>query len=132
MSAEELAREVWRRWNAGEREPDLELFNEDVEIHSVLTQSTFTGYEGVRAWAAEIDEQFARFDLEVDEFEAFGPDLVAMRGSIRLQGRESGLEMEQPASWLITARDGRISFVRNYMGRDEAHEVAARERRGET
>ena len=125
MTAEELVREAWRRWNAGEREPDPDLFAEDIEVHSVLTQSVFVGYNGIRAWTAEIDDQFERWELEIDGFEAIGTDLVAARGRIKLKGRESGLTMDQPASWLLAVDDGKIARIHNYIGHDAALEAAA-------
>lgn len=125
MSAEELVREVWRRWNAGERDPDPDLFAEDVEVHSVLTQSVFVGHDGMRAWTAEIDDQFERWDLVIDGIEPIGTDRAVARGWIKLKGRESGLTMDQEASWLLTVRDGKIASIRNYIGHDAARDAAA-------
>ncbi len=125
MSAEELAREVWRRWNEGERDPDPALFTEDIEIHSALAQAVYKGYDGVAAWTAEIDEQFEQWELGIEGFDELGPDRVVAHGWIKLRGRGSGLEMKQGASWLVAARDGRIASVRNYVGADSAAAAAA-------
>jgi ketosteroid isomerase-like protein len=36
--------------------------------------------------------------------------------------------MEQPASWLVTVRDGKIVSIRNFVGHDAAQDAAAEER----
>lgn len=116
-------REVWRLWNAGDRVPYPELFAEDIEIHSVLAQTVFTGRDGVRRWTTEIDEQFERWKIDVEEIEEIDGGRVLARGKILLRGRGSGVAMEQPASWLIETQDGRIRCIRNYMGQDAAAEA---------
>ena len=49
--------------------------------------------------------------------------MVVATGSISMRGRQSGLDLEQPASWVVELRDGRLLRLRNFVDPDEAAEV---------
>jgi ketosteroid isomerase-like protein len=117
---ERLVSEVWERWNSGDRRVDDETFHPEIEIHSVLTGDVYRGHEGVHRWVAEIDEQFERWDLTIDEIAERDPATVIARGTIHMRGRTSGVVLDQPASWLIEIRDGRVAVIRNFLGQDAA------------
>ncbi len=34
------------------------------------------------------------------------------------RGRQSGIDLDQPASWLVTLRAGRIARIQNFIGPD--------------
>ena len=124
---EGLIRDVWRRWNAGERELDAESFDPEFEIHSALVQDVYRGAEGVRAWTAEIDQQFEAWELRIDEMHEVEPGSFVVHGSIRARGRHSGIDLDGPASWRIDLRDGRILRIRNFIGPDASAEAAEAE-----
>jgi ketosteroid isomerase-like protein len=130
MTAEELVREAFRRWNSGERTVDPELFCEDLEIHSALTGTVWRGEDGVQAWASEIDDQFERWEVSIDEISAHGEERMAARGWIRARGRGSGMDLDQPASWIVHLSDGRIAALHNFIGYDAADRAAQEARRG--
>ncbi len=115
---EDLIREVWARWNAGARDPDDTIMVEDLEIHSALAGRVFHGEAGLREWIGEIDEQFDSWQLGVDEVCELEPGLLIVHGSIAARGRQSGLDLDQPASWLVGVRDGRVSRLVNFIGPD--------------
>lgn len=124
---EELIRDVWARWNAGQRELDPEITDPGLVIHSALTGEAYEGEEGLRRWVQEIDEQFEAWQLGVDEVRGLGAGHYVAHGSIRAQGRGSGMRIDGDASWLIEVRDGRLAMLRNYIGpqaRAEAEEAA--------
>jgi len=125
MTAEELVREAWSRWNTGERTADPELFTGDVEIHSALTKTAWRGMAGVEAWAREIDDQFERWEVSIEEIAPATGDRLAMRGWIRARGRGSGLDLDQPASWIVELREDKIAAIHNFIGHDAAREAAA-------
>ena len=66
---EQLIREIWRRWNEGDRVWDPEIVDPELEIRSMLTGRTYRGRAEVEQWMAEIDEQFEQWRLHVDELE---------------------------------------------------------------
>jgi ketosteroid isomerase-like protein len=78
------------------------------------------GVDGLRTWFTEIDEQFGRWQLDVDEIREANPDRLLVLGSIHLRGRESGVEFEQPMAWLIDFREGRLLRIQMYVDRSEA------------
>jgi hypothetical protein len=125
---ERLIRDIWRRWNDGERDTEIEEMDPGIEIHSALAKNVYSGSSGLAAWISEIDEQFTSWELGIDELRRLAPESYIVHGSIRAQGRTSGLDLDQPASWLIGLREGRVCLIRNFIGSDAhaAAEAAAR------
>jgi hypothetical protein len=122
--AEDLVREVYSRWNEGEREFDEDVFAGSMTIHSALTGDVYEGADGLQTWAAEIDDQFKDWNLLIDDIEAISEDRVLVRGEIQMTGRQSEVTIEQPASWLIDFEDGKMVSLRNFIGRESATEFA--------
>ena len=127
MTGEEVIRETWRRWNAGERELFPELIDPELEVHSHLTGGVYRGEERVREWMAEIDQQFDGWELAIDRIRMPTEGRALVRGSIRGHGSASGIELDEPAAWIVELRGGRILEVHNFVGRDaiEAAEASA-------
>lgn len=113
---EAVIRDIWRRWNAGEREYDPEIIDPEIEIHSALTGQVFRGEEGIGRWVAEIDDQFEAWDLAIEEIAQLAPDDYMARGSVRARGRQSGLDLDQQITWRVTLRDGRLLRLENSIG----------------
>ena len=122
--AEDLVRDVYSRWNEGEREFDDDVFAPSLAIHSALTGDVYEGVEGLQTWTAEIDDQFKDWNLVIDEIESVSEERVLVRGEIQMKGRQSGVAIDQPASWVIDFEDGRMISLRNFIGRDKASEFA--------
>ncbi len=125
VEGEELIREIWRRWNAGEREPDDTIMASDLEVHSALAGRVFRGEAGLREWMGEIDQQFDSWQLGVDEVLELEPGSLIVHGSIAARGRQSGLDLDQPASWLVGIRDGRVCRLVNFIGPDARERAEA-------
>ena len=121
-------RDAFSRWNEGEREFDDAVFEESLTIHSALTGDMYEGADGLQVWAAEIDDQFKDWNLVLDEMESLDDGRIVARGEIQMTGRQSEVAIEQPASWVIEFEDGRISAIRNFIGRDEAEKFTRGER----
>jgi ketosteroid isomerase-like protein len=119
MGGEEVIREVWRRWNEGERVYNPEYIDPEVEILSALTGQVFAGEDGLGQWVAEINEQFDAWELGIDEVLEPEPDRLVVRGRVRARGRNSGLDLDQPLTWRIRMRDGRMLRLENSLGWDE-------------
>ena len=113
---EQIIRENWRRWNEGLREYEPEIFDPAIEIHSTLTGQVFKGADGVSQWVTEIDEQFESWELLIDEIEELPGERLVVRGSARVRGRQSGLDLDQPMTWRVDLRDGRILRLENRIG----------------
>lgn len=115
---EQLIRDIWRRWNDGERSPEAVDLDPGIEIGSALAGRLYRGADGVREWIGEIDEQFESWNLGIDELRAIGPGAYIAHGRIVARGRQSGIDLDQPASWLVTLRAGRIARIQNFIGPD--------------
>jgi ketosteroid isomerase-like protein len=103
----DFARSVFDRWNAGERTfPDEEI-HPDVVLVSRLLGQAVRGRAGVRRYLREIDQQFDEWTMEIEDWRDAG-DRVAALGHVRLHGRRSGVEFDQPVGILFEIRDGQL------------------------
>jgi ketosteroid isomerase-like protein len=123
---EQLIRDAFLRWNEGERESLSDVVGPETEIRSALTPVRLRGREGLRKWFAEIDEQFQSWKIEVRTLEERAPGRFFGDGAIRARGRHSEMDLEQPVSWMIEVRDGRLVRFENYIGPDAAATASAR------
>ena len=112
------------RWNAGDRALDPEEVHPDAVVYSAMTGDAFRGRDKVIAWMAEIDEQFEDWVLSIDEIRGAPGDCLLVIGSVHFRGRTSGVEFDQPMSWLWEFEGGRIKALRNFTGHDAAIEAA--------
>ena len=113
---EAVIREIWRRWNEGEHAFNPDFVDPDVEIHSALTGRSFAGAAEADRWTAEIDDQFEEWELSIAEVEEVSQDRFVVRGSVRARGRQSGIDLDQPITWHVELRDGRLLRLQNVMG----------------
>jgi ketosteroid isomerase-like protein len=51
-------------------------------------------------------------------------DQVLVLGTLRLHGKESGLQVENPLAIMARVREGLITYLKDYADRDEALEAA--------
>jgi ketosteroid isomerase-like protein len=122
-AAESLIGDVWRRWNEGERELDPELFDPEFTVRSHLTGGTYRGEEEIRVWISEIDQQFDGWELRVDRSRPLADGRLLVHGSIRGHGRASGIELDEPAAWIVTVRSGRVLAIHNFIGVEAVKEA---------
>jgi ketosteroid isomerase-like protein len=126
-----LVREAFTRWEAGDygrlREFFLSYSEPDVELCSRLAGvggETYRGHDGVRAWLADIQENFERFTPWQEEVRGAGTDRVVAVGGISFRARESGVDMDVPWGWIYEFRNGRLSRMLFYGSPTEALEAA--------
>ena len=115
---EAVVREVWSRWNSGDRDIDERLIDPDCEVHSALAQRVYRGPDEVREWMGEIDDQFDDWDLSIDEVSAIDADRLLVAEGSDGRGRKSGIDLDEPAAWIIGMRGERMWNIRNFIGRD--------------
>ena len=123
-SREELVREIYARWNQGDRDTNPEEIHPDAVVYSAMTGDTFRGLDGVRRWMAEIDEQFDDWMLTIEEVRNVPGDRLLVLGEVHFRGRASGVEFDQAMGWLIEFEAARITALHNIVGHEAAIEAA--------
>lgn len=126
----ELVREGYALWRAGDYDVLLDFFltnaAPDVEIYSRFggfSGEPYRGHDGLRAWLAEVQENFDRFEPWVDEARAAGDDRVLAFGGIRFRARESGIDMAERMGWVYEFRDRRLRRMLFYGSPSDALEA---------
>src|SRR5689334_10818498 len=109
----EIVRELFERWNRGERGFSDDEVDPAVTVLSRFQAEPFRGRDGLRKWMQEIDDYFKEWRLVVSEWRDEDDEVVGL-GHIRIGGRESGVAFDQPMGWLITLRDGRLVQMRTF------------------
>jgi ketosteroid isomerase-like protein len=104
----ERIRRTFERWNSGDREIDAQESHPEIVIRSTLTSAEYHGYDGMRAWMAEIDDQFGDWRLSIDRFEDVSEGRLLVLGAVHVRGRTSGVEFDQPMGWLVTFSDEQV------------------------
>jgi ketosteroid isomerase-like protein len=109
----EIVRQVSERWNAGDFAGLLELYHDDVSVHTGEHWPERHVLEGKDAFRESIDEWLSVWEsiaVETDRVEVFG-DRVVAHGAWRSTGRLSGVEGTLPIHIVFTVRDGKIARV---------------------
>jgi ketosteroid isomerase-like protein len=119
----ERIRSAFERWNAGDRTPPLEDFDEGIEIKTTIGEAfrgePFRGHDGAREWLAGLDENFERWELVADEFHERA-DTVVVLGKVRARGRGSGVELDQGVGWVLRLRGGKVYSFQSFLNHEEA------------
>jgi ketosteroid isomerase-like protein len=128
----EFVREGFARWQAGDYDSLLDFFltntAADIELHSRFggfTGEPYRGHDGVRAWLADIQENFERFAPWLDETVAAGDDQVVATGGISFRARESGVDMAERLGWVYEFRNGQLVRMMFYGSPREALEAVS-------
>jgi ketosteroid isomerase-like protein len=117
----DLVREGYARWRAGDYDllldfllanaaPDIELFSR----FGGFSGAPYRGHDGVRAWLAEIQESFVRFEPWLDDVRQVGDDRVAAFGGISFRAKESGVDMAERMGWVYEFHNGRLRRMMFY------------------
>ena len=113
-SAEEriaLARRGIELYDAGDLEGTLEMLSPEVETYAppeLMNRGTFHGIDAFLRWAAEWNEAWEWFELEVLRVEAIGERHAVAVVHQRGRGRGSGLETEADSAFVFElGEDGR-------------------------
>jgi ketosteroid isomerase-like protein len=124
--ADEKAEVVRKAWAAASRrdipamlaclDPEVEA----VPLGAAMESRVYRGHQGVAGWLErEVWATYETFEVHPDETQAVGERLLVF-GHWIARGRESGVELEVGASWVVDVRDGKITRWQTYTDRDEA------------
>ena len=119
----EVVRSAWDAFCRHSVEDLLNHLQPDVEVvpfGAAMEGKAYHGHAGVRDWwKHEIDANWETFQTYAEGFEDVGGHVVVF-GRWVAQGRQSGVELEMPATWVVDIKDGKIARWQTYTDRDEA------------
>lgn len=120
-------RETWAAFRRDDIEGALANIRPDATIvpfGSAVEGRSYTGHDEIRHWwEDEIRTAWERFDTEPVEFRKAGEHLVVY-GRWCARGRDSGVQLDVPATWVVEVRDGKIAGWQTFTDRADAHRAA--------
>lgn len=126
MSEPQDADAVRRAWAAvGRRDIPamLDALHPEVEaipFGAAMEGRVYRGHEGVRGWLEdEIWTTYDTFETHPEEFQELAGQLLVF-GRWIARGKESGVDLEIAATWVVDIRDGKVARWQTYTDRDEA------------
>ena len=86
-------------------------------------QGVYHGHEGVREYLGDTAENSNLFQVNNEEIRDLGDRVVAF-DTLRIRGRESGVEVAVPTAIVATFRDGKIARCEDFGETSKALEAA--------
>ncbi|HXF00938.1 MAG TPA: nuclear transport factor 2 family protein [Solirubrobacterales bacterium] len=122
----EIVRRVFDAFNRRDIAAFIELLDRDVEwvpVLAVLEGSVYRGHADIRRWIKDLDTDWEFFEVYYEELRDLG-DRVLVFGHWRARGRASGIEVENPGTYLYEINGGKVVSMRTFTDRVEAFEAA--------
>jgi ketosteroid isomerase-like protein len=120
----EVVRMVWDAFSREDDEEALAYIHPDavvIPFGAALEGKQYVGHEEIMGWlVGDIRANWEWFHTVPEECRAVGEKLLVY-GHWRARGRDSGIDLEVRATWVVEMRDGKIGFWQTYTDRDEAH-----------
>jgi ketosteroid isomerase-like protein len=122
----ELGRELMRTLNA--RDPDRLIASSDPEVewHSFFAtlgeSGVYRGHEGTRRYMRDLSDAWEVVRADIDDALAVG-DVAVLVGRIHYRGRESGVDDDSPAGWVLKFRNGKLVRFRAFREPERALEA---------
>ena len=129
----EVVRAIFAAWNRDDMEAVLEHLDPEAELVPLRAQlegTSYRGHDGVRQLHSDLNAEWERMQLTVDELREVGADRVVARSTLTARGRASGVELEIPIGWLIELRDGKVIRSQSFSNPDGAFRAAGLEDSG--
>jgi ketosteroid isomerase-like protein len=118
----DLVRRVYDALLRDDLDAALEFMDEEIEYVNpdyAVEAGRRYGHAGIRANVENMRVSFEHWRFEPEEFVDVG-DQVAVVGTFRARGRDSGIEIERRQSRLWTIRDGKVVRYQWFDGPAEA------------
>ena len=95
----------------------IDMTHPDVEWRSFFASlgegGVYRGHDGMRHYMSDLREAWELVRTEIDDGLEVG-DVAMLVGRIHFRGKESGVEMKQPAGWMLRFRDGKVIELRAF------------------
>ena len=89
-----------------------------------LAGRVYRGHKDVQRSVEDLAPDWEFFEVHSEELRDLG-DRVLIFGHWRARGRASGVESEQPATWLYEMKGGKVARMQTFTDRDEGLKAAA-------
>ncbi len=119
----EVIRRAWaaqsRRDETGFR-AELDPAIEIVPFGAEIARGSHQGPDQViQWWHAELLANWEIYETIPEQFRRVGRRIL-VTGRLHARGKQSGVELDRPAAWIMEVRDGKIAFWRTYTDPAEA------------
>ena len=119
-----VIRRVYEAWNARDIDAAAELYHPDAVYDCsdrILNPDVYRGHDELRRFAREVDEDWASFEVYLDELVPVDSERFIALLNTRARGRASGVEVqESEAATLWTVRDGLAVHAKLFRDRRDA------------
>lgn len=114
LTKEEIVRSLFDAFSRREVESTLDLLDPEVVFQPMTAQVTqagepYRGHEGMRRYAADVQEQWDELTLRPTQIRAAGDAVVAL-GLVSGSGH-AGSFADAPTTWVFKFRDDRVAHV---------------------
>jgi ketosteroid isomerase-like protein len=122
----EIVRQNYDAFDGGRYDLALEGWDPEGEfipaMAGAVEDKIYRGHEGFRRYFDELFASFSEVRLDNREYKDLG-DRVLVLYRLRVRGRDSGVEIDQPGGAVYQFRDGRIVLGRSFLSQSEALEA---------
>ena len=123
----EVARVTMEAFERGDLEAILGCWHADAEWRPAISPgglegTTYIGHEGLRRWAAELEESWETFDVIGARFEAVR-DRVLVLARVHARGSSSGAEIDAALAQVWEIEDGKVRRLTGFATHAEALEA---------
>ena len=118
-------------WEAGTRGIDALLLHlhpnvEVIPFGAAREGRSYRGHAEVRYWwEHEIEPNWETFETHAEDYQEVGGRLVVF-GHWKARGRNSGVELNTPATWVVEVTDSKVVRWQTFTERAEALDAARR------
>jgi 2-(1,2-epoxy-1,2-dihydrophenyl)acetyl-CoA isomerase len=126
----EVVRRAWAATSRADPEAMLAEWHPDivaVPFGAAMEGKAYRGPDEVMGWwREEILASWEYFQVLPERFQRAG-DKLLVTGRWKARGRESGVQLDIAASWLVEVRDGKLAYWQTYTDHAQARREAGLE-----
>ena len=123
----EIVKRAIDAYNRGDIDAYADLTTADFELFPALERTveavSYRGREGIETHLGNIRDTWEELHVLADEIRDLG-DRVLVLGRVEGRGRGSGVQVDEPAGFVIDVRGVKLSRVRAYLDHGEALRAA--------
>ena len=119
----ELIRRAWDAISRRDSDALRAELHDDIVIvpfGAAMEGSSYSGTERVIHWLEDdVASSWEYYEASADRVERIG-DRLLVTGRWRARGRGSGIELDEPGTWIMQVRDGKIVYWQTYTDPEQA------------